>query len=57
MGFDEFEGFIFVGVKCMGRTGRQGGDRPGELSIHPPLGVDPVGQMWLRIQNKQTKWQ
>ena len=26
----------------------------GELSVGPPSGVDPVGQMRLRIQNKQT---
>ena len=26
----------------------------GELSVGPPLGVDPVGKMRLRIQNKQT---
>ena len=26
----------------------------GELSVGPPLGVDPMRQMRLRIQNKQT---
>ena len=26
----------------------------GEISVGPPSGVDPVGQMQLRIQNKQT---
>ena len=26
----------------------------GELSVGPPMGVDPVGQIRLRIQNKQT---
>ena len=26
----------------------------GEFSVGPPLEVDPVGQMRLRIQNKQT---
>ena len=26
----------------------------GEISVGPPLGVDPVGQTRLRIQNKQT---
>ena len=26
----------------------------GEISVGPPLGVDPVGQMHLRIQNKQA---
>ena len=26
----------------------------GELTVGPPLGVDPVGQIGLRIQNKQT---
>ena len=26
----------------------------GEISVGPHLGVDPVGQMRLRIQNKQT---
>ena len=29
----------------------------GELSVGPPLGVDPVWQMRLRIQNKQTNKQ
>ena len=28
-----------------------------ELSVGPPSGVDPVGQMRLRIQNKQTNKQ
>ena len=27
----------------------------GEISVGPPLGVDPVGQMRLWIQNKQKK--
>ena len=26
----------------------------GEISVGPSLGIDYVGQMWLRIQNKQT---
>ena len=26
----------------------------GDFSLGPPLGVDPVGQIRLRIQNKQT---
>ena len=26
----------------------------GELSVGPPSGVDPAGQMRVRIQNKQT---
>ena len=26
----------------------------GELSVGPPLGADPVGQMRLRIQSKKT---
>ena len=30
---------------------RQG---PGVISVGPPLGVDPMGQMRLRIKNKQT---
>ena len=27
----------------------------GVISVGPPLGVDPVGTMRLRISNKQTK--
>ena len=28
----------------------------GELSVGPPSGVDPAGQMRLRIQNKTNKY-